>query len=155
MRGIRMQSLPWREWVPAALVSALVLVGGARLIELGTQREIAENHAAAAGVAERTASRIEAQLGTLVERAHREAARAAEASMRAPETPESVAPDSEAFWIATDGSIVPAAGNDATAQEALVREWRAHDGDFRVAQVEWLAPLRHGSQWLVAVRAPV
>ena len=129
MRLSRVASLPWREWAPAAFVSALVLIGGARLIVLSTQQRIAENRAATADAAEHTASSIEAELGSLVERAHQEAARATEVLARSSEARGSVAPDNEGFWTASDGSIVPAAysTDDAAAQEALAREWRTDD----------------------------
>src|SRR5438477_2431597 len=159
MRPSRVASLPWREWAPAALVSALVLIGGARLIVLSTQQRMAENREATAAAAEHTASSIEAELETLVEAAHQEAARATEVLAGSPEAPGSVAPDNEGFWTASDGSIVRAAysTDDAAAQEALAREWRADhpDDSLDAAGIEWLAPLRHGSQWLVAVRAPI
>ncbi|MEO8467018.1 MAG: EAL domain-containing protein [Gammaproteobacteria bacterium] len=158
MKRSRFASRSWREWAAAAFVSALMLSGGARLILLNTQREIAENRDAAAHVAERTASSLEAQLETLVERAQQEAARATEVLARSPQTPESIAPDNEGFWIANDGSILPAAHptDDPAAQEALAREWRAREPNSKdAAGIEWLAPLRHGSQWLVAVRAPI
>jgi diguanylate cyclase (GGDEF)-like protein len=152
----RIVPLSGREWVPAALVSALVLLGGARLIMLSTQQRIAENREATAGVAERTASRIEAELEALAERAHREAARAVDAS-RVPQGFESIAPDEQSFWTTRDGSIEPAAypSGDAAAREALAREWRAGDGDPQSGAIEWLAPVRHGSQWLIAARAPI
>jgi uncharacterized membrane protein len=51
MRLDRVASFPWREWAPAAFVSALVLIGGARLIVLSTQQRIAENREAAAHAA--------------------------------------------------------------------------------------------------------
>ena len=158
MRRSRGASFPRREWVPPALVSAVLLLGGARLIVLSTQQEIAQNREAAAAAAERAASSMEAQLTTLVEHARQEAARASEGFARSPGAPASVAPDNEGFLITGDGSIVPAASptDDAAAQEALAREWRAHDRNSKdAAGIEWLAPLRHGSQWLAAVRAPI
>jgi diguanylate cyclase (GGDEF)-like protein len=148
--------LPLREWTPGALVCALVLIGGARLIVLSTQQRIAENHAATADAAERTASSIEAELEALAERAGREAARAANVS-GIPEGSESIAPEEDVFRTANDGSIIPAAyaSEDAAAREALAREWRAGDGHSEGTGIEWLAPVRQGSQWLVAARAPI
>src|SRR5262245_6655992 len=144
----RIVPLTWREWVPAALVSVLVLSGGARLIVLSTQQRIAESREATAAVAERTASRIEAELASLAERAHRRAERAIDGS---------IAPDKESFWMTSDGSIVPAAypPDDAAAREALASAWSVGDRSPAGADTEWLAPLRHGSQWLVAARTQV
>lgn len=158
MRLRLVASLPWREWAPAVLVCALVLAGGARLIVLSTEQRIARNREAAAAVAEHTAASIEAELEALVERAHREAARATEALARSPEAPGTAPADNEGFWTASDGLILPAAysTDDAAAQEALAREWRADARDSEdAAGIEWLAPLRHGSQWLIAARAPI
>ena len=157
MRLGRLASLPLREWTPAAFVSALVLIGGARLIVLSTQQRIAESHVATADAAQRTASNIEAELEALAERAGREAARAGNAVGRLPEGPESVEPEKEVFRTANDGSIIPAAyaSDDAAAREALAREWRAGDRNSEGTGIEWLAPVREGSQWLVAARAPI
>jgi diguanylate cyclase (GGDEF)-like protein len=159
MRLRRVASRPWHEWAPAAFVSALVLIGGARLIVLSTQQQIAENREATADAAKRTASSIEAELETLAERAGREAAGAVNVLGRPglSEGSGSVAPDEEGFWTASDGSIVPAAypSDDAAAREALAREWAAGDRDSEGTGIEWLAPVRHGSQWLVAARAPI
>ena len=152
-------ALRWREWAPAALVSALVAVGGARLITLSTQQRIAENREATAGVAERTALRIEAELAALAERARLEAARAVDvlAPPRVAQSFESIEPDEQSFWMTGDGSLVSTADatRDAGEREALAREWSAGGHESLSAETEWLAPLRHGSQWLVATRAPV
>ena len=157
MRPGRIVPLPWRKWAPAALVSALVLVGGARLIMLTTQQRIAENREVTAGAAERTASRVEAELGALAERARGEAARAVDVLGRLPDGRGSLASDEGGFWTASDGSIIPAAypTEAAAARDELARQWRAGDGDSEGAETQWLAPVRHGSQWLIAVRAPI
>jgi len=159
MRLGRIAWLSWRQWAPAAFVSALVAVGGARLIALSTQQRIAENREATADTAERTASSIEAELEGLAGRARREAARAVDVLGHSElhEWPESVASDEEGFWTASDGSIIPAAyaKDDAAAREALAREWQAGDRDSEATGLEWLAPVRHGSQWLVSARVPI
>ncbi|MGH8170664.1 MAG: putative bifunctional diguanylate cyclase/phosphodiesterase [Steroidobacteraceae bacterium] len=123
-------------WIPALLVFATVTIAGSRLIVLSVQRraEVARN--AAQADAAHSAQAIERQIDAL-------ARRAASARPR----------DSNTFEWAGDGSIITA-GPAATAR-ALVSEWQAAAPDGGIPAAALLGPVRQGSEWLMAARAPL
>jgi diguanylate cyclase (GGDEF)-like protein len=132
------------RWLPAVLVLVTVVLGGSRLVFLSVQQEADQARAAAQGVAARCARAIEAQLAAL----------AARASLAASARPELLAaPD--VFEMTADGTLTPhGSGAPATAR-AIAGEWAATPPVPRGAAASLLGPMREGSEWLIAARAPL
>ena len=124
-------------WLPALLVFATVAVAGSRLVVLSVQRRAEEARNAAQAAAARAAQAIEQQIDAL-------AKRASSAS----------GPGFKVFEWAPDGSIQASGRQDAEAANALVSEWRAAAPGSSMPRAALLGPVREGSQWLIAARAP-
>ncbi|MGH8301973.1 MAG: hypothetical protein ACRET5_10960, partial [Steroidobacteraceae bacterium] len=124
-------------WIPALLVFATVAMAGSRLIVLSVQRRAEEARNAAQADAARSAHAIERQIDGLAQRA-------ASARRR----------DSNTFEWAGDGSIL-ASGPAAATARALVSEWQAAAPAGGIPAAALLGPVREGSEWLMAARAPL
>ncbi|HEY4212443.1 MAG TPA: bifunctional diguanylate cyclase/phosphodiesterase [Steroidobacteraceae bacterium] len=154
-------------WLPTVLVLAVVLIAGSRLIYLSAQHRSAEARTAAATVGARLVAKIEPKLREL-------AARAAAAAGTAP--PPSAAPVSAAvaagtapspqaaaqphplgslFRMSADDKPITAPRNMAPDAAGLASEWASADSRRAAPAAAVLGPVRLGSQWLVAVRAPI
>jgi diguanylate cyclase (GGDEF)-like protein len=142
-------------WLPAALVLAVVLLAGWRLIVLSLQRHVAEAHRAAVAEASQTAQAIEAQLQALTALADAQAARAANAQpgSDAAQVLSSLVPIHNAFWISADGIAVTADPAASTATNGILAEWNGARHPDATPSV--LGPTRQGSQWLIAALAPI
>ncbi|HEU4625637.1 MAG TPA: bifunctional diguanylate cyclase/phosphodiesterase [Steroidobacteraceae bacterium] len=137
-------------WLPTVCVLLVVLLAGARLIMLSLDRHADDaRRAARAELTERRTS-IESQLAALAERASDEAARVSRALAGGATT---VAPAHGTFRIEADGSVVRAPKVDRALATGIATEW-SHLGASGEA-ARFLGPTRQGSQWIVAVRAPV
>ncbi|HEY1726204.1 MAG TPA: bifunctional diguanylate cyclase/phosphodiesterase [Steroidobacteraceae bacterium] len=142
-------------WLPAAVVLAVVLVAGWRLIALSLQRHAADAHRSAVVEASQTARAIEAQLQALTAQADAQAARAANAhpGVDAAEVLSSLVPIHSAFWISADGIAVTADPAASTATNGILAEWNGSQHADATPSV--LGPTRQGSQWLIAALAPI
>lgn len=132
------------NWVPALLVFATVAVAGSRLIVLSVQRRAEEARNAAHAVAERSSRAITQQIEALA----RSAAGAASIPGNTPK------PDFHRFEWAADGRLRTVGGSDASMAKALVSEWQAAAPAGGVSAAAVLGPVREGSEWLMAARAP-
>jgi diguanylate cyclase (GGDEF)-like protein len=137
----------WRKfassWVAAAVCAGIVLLAGARLVVLSLEQTAARTRGTAQSLADRDAAVLRAQLQALVTLAQQRAAAAAGAG--AP------TPGREEFWLGTDGKLLGDPGDNRLAATAIAVAWtQATAADERV-----LGPVREGSRWLVAVRAPL
>lgn len=123
-------------WLPALLVFLTVAVAGSRLIVLSVQRRAEQARSASQADAARSARAIEQQIDDL-------ANRAAHPSRG----------DSNSFEWAANGSILASRPSAATAR-AIVSEWRAAAPAGGIPSAALLGPVREGSEWLMAARAP-
>jgi diguanylate cyclase (GGDEF)-like protein len=138
-----------RTWLPALLVFATVAAAGSRLVFLSVQQRAAEARTAAQGAAALCARAIERQMDEL-------AMRAAGAARGTASYPDAAADrDFKVFEWASDGSLATSSPADAAAAKAIVTEWQADAPTRAAPAAALLGPLREGSQWLIAARAPL
>jgi diguanylate cyclase (GGDEF)-like protein len=144
------------HWLPAAVVAAVVVLTGARLLALSAREHAAERRTAAQSALQRHAGLIDAQLQVLLESARREARRAASATQdRAQAVPLlSIAPGRQTFWMSSAGTVVRAGDSDPAISRALASEWLTAGAEGTPAGAVF-GPVRYGSQWLVAAEAPI
>ncbi|MGQ0833747.1 MAG: EAL domain-containing protein [Gammaproteobacteria bacterium] len=135
------------EWVPAAIVSVVMLLAGSRLIALSMQQHAAQARESAQVVVGRYGRAIESQLQALARGAQRQS------EAKAPLA--SVKPDRKGFWLAADGTVVKSMDSDAATVQAIVSEWASADSHQGAGTAGLLGPIRHGSQWLIGARVPV
>jgi len=145
---------PYRAWVPAAAVAAVVVLAGARLITLSAREHAADLHRAAQSAVAQQAHQIELQLQALLERARYESHRAAGTVDNPSPPPWTAVPSRNAFWTATAGALLRTGDADPAVSRALSGEWRAAS-DGTVTAAGLFGPIRYGSQWFVAAQAPV
>jgi diguanylate cyclase (GGDEF)-like protein len=131
-------------WLPAVLVFATVAAAGSRLVVLSVQQSAEQARTAAQAAAARAAQAIERQIDDL-------AARAA----AGPSRPDIGKPEIGQFTWAPDGTISAAGQSNATTARALVSEWRAAASAHGTPSASVLGPVREGSEWLIAARAPL
>jgi diguanylate cyclase (GGDEF)-like protein len=144
-------------WVPAAVVLAVVLIAGSRMLALGVRHDAAAAREAAATVANTSGGEIETLLQTLADLAERRTALAAQVS-----TPndmlaslESLPPADKTFWMTSDDKVLASRPAEAAIANGIASEWRSADSARTVPGSAVLGPMRLGSQWLVAVRFPI
>jgi diguanylate cyclase (GGDEF)-like protein len=135
------------SWVPALLVFATVAVAGSRLIVLSVEQRAAQARNAAQAAAARSAHAIEQQIDALAIRAT-SAAHGATPGRRS-------GADFAAFRWQADGKLVTLGRSDAATARALVSEWRAAAPAAVIPAAAMLGPVREGSDWLLAARAPL
>ncbi|HEX4618872.1 MAG TPA: hypothetical protein VH135_04035, partial [Steroidobacteraceae bacterium] len=142
--------------MPAAVVAAVVVLAGARLITLSTRDHAADLRSTAQGAAAHQAQLIEVQLQALLERARGEARRAAGVSDErgSPAAPLTAVPGRNAFWTAGTGVVLRTEDADPAISRALASEWVAAQARGRTA-AGLFGPVRYGSQWLVAAQTPI
>jgi diguanylate cyclase (GGDEF)-like protein len=139
-RGIKRGS----SWLPALLVCATILIGGSRLVFLSVQQHAGEARDAAQGVAAQCAHAIELQLAALTARASRAANGAGSLQ------------DRDLFQMAAGGSVVATGASDPATAHAIASEWTAMTASTRGGSAaSLLGPMREGSEWLIAARAPL
>ncbi|MDP9083609.1 MAG: bifunctional diguanylate cyclase/phosphodiesterase [Pseudomonadota bacterium] len=142
------------EWLPTVIVLALVLVAGSRLIYLSVQHHAAVAREKAVIVAEAFVKKIEPPLQKLAALAAQQAAQAppsAEAS-GALESPPSAA---NTFWMTADDKVLSSRPQEAAAASGIASEWQSAESARAAPSYAILGPLRLGSQWFVAARAPL
>ncbi|HUN74771.1 MAG TPA: bifunctional diguanylate cyclase/phosphodiesterase [Steroidobacteraceae bacterium] len=136
---------PRSRWLPALLVLATVAAGGARLVFLSVQEHADQARRAAEGVAARCANAIESQLAALTTAA----ARAASARP--------LPTGQDRFEMGSDGHLAASGASNAANARAIASEWAATTPASSISATPGalLGPLREGSEWLVAARAPL
>jgi len=144
----------YSRFLPAAIVAAVVLLAGARLITLSLRDHALQMRTAAQSAAMREARLIEAQLQALYDRTLAEAHGAAGAPPAGadPRPRATPGPGRGAFWMSTTGTVLRAGDADADVSRALAQEWAMDRGTRAGAGI--LGPVRYGSQWIIAVYAP-
>jgi diguanylate cyclase (GGDEF)-like protein len=134
-----------------ALTAVVVLLAGARLIEISVHQRAAQMRLVADTVATRHAAAIDAQLGALAARARAAAEDAA-----------ATAPQRAAFWMDARGTVLRAPDADTALASAIANEWVARGAaaggaalPAAAANPALFGPVRYGSQWVVAALAPM
>lgn len=128
------------SWVPALLVFATVVTAGSRLVFLSLRQHAEQARSAAQGAAVRSALAIDRQLDALARRA----------SSRQPSTP-----DFNLFEWASDGNVLRLGRSDPAVAKDIVSEWQAAAAARGAPAAALLGPVREGSEWLIAARAPL
>jgi diguanylate cyclase (GGDEF)-like protein len=128
------------------LTAVVVLLAGARLIDVSVHERAAQMRLAAEAVATRHAVAIEAQLRGLAVHARAAAGDGAAAL-----------PERAAFWMDARGTVLRAPAADTALARAIASEWVAHGAAApdAAANPVLFGPIRYGSQWVVAALAPM
>ncbi|MGH8298768.1 MAG: putative bifunctional diguanylate cyclase/phosphodiesterase [Steroidobacteraceae bacterium] len=134
-------------WLPALLVFATVAAAGSRLVVLSVQQRAEEARSTARGTAARAGHAIERQLDELATAASNAAANRSSGRPSKPEF--------KVFEWGADGSIVPSGQSAPAVAQAIVSEWQAAAPVHGARAAALLGPVREGSEWLIAARAPL
>ena len=153
MRAIRPRKHP--EVFIAVIVAAIGLVAGARFISLSTQHYAARARDAAQTVANRLGRAVDAQLEALVADAEQPIDPVISMTIAAQQSASRTRqPGSGLFWLTAGGQILePSASNHATVL-GIASELAAADRDVTTADRGLFGPMRVGSRWIIAARAP-
>jgi diguanylate cyclase (GGDEF)-like protein len=127
-------------WLPAVLVFAAIAAAGSRLVVLSVEQRAEEARSAAQGAAARAAQDFERQLRDLAMAASKPVRSSNEHSL---------------FEWARDGGILPVGRSDPAVAKTIVSEWQAAAPTGGTPSAALLGPIREGSEWLIAARAPV
>ncbi|HTW37779.1 MAG TPA: bifunctional diguanylate cyclase/phosphodiesterase [Steroidobacteraceae bacterium] len=130
------------RWLPALLVFVTVAVAGSRLVFLSVQQRASEAREAAEGVAAQCARALDSQLAVLAARAIRAASGTELRAAR------------DVFQMAADGHVTAYGGAAPATARAVASEWQEDAARPRVRTASLLGPMREGSEWLIAARAP-
>jgi diguanylate cyclase (GGDEF)-like protein len=130
-------------WVPALLVFATVAAAGSRLVVLSVQERAQQARHAAQAAAARSARAVERQIAGLAMRAAAAARGTGAAS----------GGDSHVFEWSPEGGALASGRAGTAVPRAIVSEWQAAAPGGAPAAL--LGPMREGSQWLLAARAPL
>jgi diguanylate cyclase (GGDEF)-like protein len=144
--GLRQACSRHTSWVPGLLVFATVAVAGSRLVVLSAQQHAEQARRAAQAAAAHSAHAIERQLDALARRASSGARDRSSSRSR---------PDFKVFEWASDGGILTLGRSDPAAAKAIVSEWQAAAAARGAPAAALLGPVREGSEWLIAARAPL
>ncbi len=141
-------------WLPTAVVLAVVLIAGSRLIYLSVQHHAAQARQAAAAIVAGYVGRIDPEiqkLGNLVTRQ----AFAASRRLLGDETLESIPLAENTFWMSTDDRVIASLPKESASASGIASEWDSAESARPVPGSSVLGPMRLGSQWLLSARAPV
>ena len=155
--------MKWREatravrrvgsgWPAVIVCSLLALIVGARLVSLSMQQHAAQARTAAEQLAARSAQALEEQLLALYRTAEQRASQGPGLPPAAPIAP-GAAPAPHQFLILSDGSLRGTSPSELESVNAIVAEGNAAGAGRSAPRL--LGPIREGSRWLVAARAPV
>jgi diguanylate cyclase (GGDEF)-like protein len=144
-------------WLPTVVVLVVVLIAGSRLMYLSVQHHATAARAAASTIAAAYVSKIEPEFQKLGSLASRQAAAAAKAlgDTNTFTSLDSVPLASNSLWMTAEDRVLTARPADAATASGIASEWESAESARPVPGSSILGPMRLGSQWLVAARAPV
>ncbi len=142
------------DWLAVLIVLTMVLVIGARLIYLGSQRDAAVARQRAAESASQLVAKIEPRLRGLAALAVSGAAKGSLPATVAT-APSARHPAVNVFLMTADHQVLASPPNATAAAAGIASEWAAVESARPVADSATLGPVRVGSQWLLAMRSPV
>ena len=138
------------------LVLAVVLSAGGRLIYLSAERHAALARVAAAGVGAAYVKKIAPPLQALFAVASRQAALAGGSeAVAAGSSAAAMHPIADTFWMTADDGVLSAPTAEAAIASGIASEWKSAEAGGALASSAVLGPMRLGSEWLIAMRAPV
>ena len=143
------------EYVPTIVVLAIVLSAGGRLIYLSAQRHAALARVSAAGVGAAYAKKIAPPLQALFSVASAQAASAGASGADPSASQASQPPDAKTFWMTADDGVLSAPTAEAEIASGIASEWKSAETGRALPPTAVLGPMRLGSEWLIAIRAPV
>ena len=135
-----MSAAPLRRasaWLPTFVVLVVVFGAGARLLALNVQERTRAAHETAERVAARAAHALELKLEALASAAAKRTSSAG------------------AFAMSVDGGVVSAPAAQLAIARSLASEWAVLDAHGALGRPGLIGPLRLGSQWVIAARAPL
>jgi diguanylate cyclase (GGDEF)-like protein len=135
------------------ICSLLALLTGARLVSLSTQRHAAQARTAAQQLASRAAQALEQQLLQLYRAAEQRAAQGVSTPPPPGNRAEGAALAPHQFLVLSDGSIRGASATELQSASAILADANASGNSMSAQRL--LGPIREGSRWLVAARAPL
>jgi diguanylate cyclase (GGDEF)-like protein len=144
-------------WLPTAVVLAVVLIAGSRLIYLSVQHHAAAAKVTASGIVAGYVRKIEPELQKLGSLASRQASLGAKAlsSTDSFTSLDSVRLASNTFWMTTDDKVLAAQPLEASNASGIASEWESAESSRPVPGATVLGPMRLGSEWLMAARVAV
>jgi len=144
-------------WLPTVVVLFVVLIAGSRLMYLSVQHHATAARSAASTIAAAYVSKIEPEFQKLGSLASRQAAAAAKAlgDTNTFTSLDSVPLASNSLWMTAEDRVLAARPADAATASGIASEWESAESARPVPGSSILGPMRLGSQWLVAARAPV
>jgi diguanylate cyclase (GGDEF)-like protein len=143
--------------LPALVVLTVVLAAGARLMYLSVQHHVAVARATAAKDAAAYVKKIGPpfeDLATLADQQAKSAAKLVSSTANFASLA-SESPVPHTFWMSGDDRVLGARSSEAQIASGIAGEWRSAEAGRVVAQRAVLGPMRLGSEWLIAIRAPV
>lgn len=142
-------------WLPTAVVLAVVLIAGSRLIYLSVQHHAAQARESAAAIVAGYAARIDPQIQRLGSLVTRQASGAARQLLNGSATLDSLSLVENSFWMSMDDRVIASRQNEVSNASGIASEWDSAESARPVPGSSVLGPLRLGSQWLLSARAPV
>ncbi len=143
-------------WLLTAMVLAVVLLAGSRLLYLSVQHHEAAARQQAAATVTSSVRKIEPRIRALADLAVQQSMLAGNKPMSAARLPQVRSPSrgTGTFWLGPADKVLAVRPTDAPLAAAIASEWEAADAVSAVPGPAVLGPIRQGSEWLVAARAP-
>ncbi|MEP7244451.1 MAG: EAL domain-containing protein [Gammaproteobacteria bacterium] len=141
-------------WLPTVFVLVVVLFAGSRLIMLSLERHADDSRVAARSAVMAPRRSVESQLSGLAARATTEATLATRARANGGSAG-SALPARGSFIINRDGTLTRSSKAEPTLAPGIASEWATSDTASGGTESNLLGPIRHGSQWIIAARAPI
>jgi len=142
-------------WLPTVVVLVVVLAAGARLIYLSGRYHAARARESAVTLVNSYALRMEPPLRQLADAARQGAGGTPVRNADSPVRSVTGGSPIHLFRMTSDHRILGVSGPAATLAHGIASEWASAESSGRVPDTTMLGPLRLGSQWLIAIRAPV
>jgi diguanylate cyclase (GGDEF)-like protein len=146
----------YSSWLLPFLAGLVLVLAGARLITVSVREHAEQMRTTAQKVVAGHAASIEAQLLLLASRTRAESGRIAAASPAGPDAalPAALTPAAGTLWMDSRGAVLRAPRTESATASALASEW-ASSASAQSPTGGLFGPVRYGSQWIVATRAPL
>jgi diguanylate cyclase (GGDEF)-like protein len=144
---------PGSGWPVVIICSTLALLAGARLVMLSMQQHAAQARSVAQQLAERSSQALEQQLQRLYRLAEQRASQNLSSPLPSASGTEGTASPPHEFMLLPDGTVRGAAASEGESVSAILADAGAVGSGVNDQRL--LGPIREGSRWLVAARAPL
>jgi diguanylate cyclase (GGDEF)-like protein len=143
----------FQGWGAVVVCCTIVVTAGSRLAYLSIERHADQSRLATQQLADQLSVALQRRLEALEHQAsERAAAASAEPDADTQARLQSVAPASNAFWLDSAANVLSASTAQRNVVNAIVRFLKT--ADIR-PESQMIGPLREGSRWFVAYRAPL